>query len=183
MRSACKCEFTESGNVTYSPRFNPSCKIRGLFVDGGEKPLIRPPRIAAIYFLAALGFNALVPTPRIIQAPYQWIGLALLGVGLGIMLWAFQLFRQRGTTIFPSGAPTALVTSGPFRISRNPMYLAVVVMLLGGASLIGTLPMLLVPLAFFLTMQALYIPHEEKALAHFIGEEYLDYQARVRRWL
>ncbi len=79
--------------------------------------------------------------------------------------------------------PTALVTTGPFRFSRSPMYLGVTCLLLGIALLVGTLPLFLAPVAFALTMNASYIPREERNLERQFGQEYMDYKNRVRRWL
>ena len=98
-------------------------------------------------------------------------------------VWSILLFKKRGTPIDPYGRPTALVVTGPFRLSRSPMYLGLTTVLLGIAIYVGTLPWFLAPLAFALTMHVAFIPREERNLERQFGQEYLDYKNRVRRWL
>ena len=144
---------------------------------------IPPPILAALYLLTALGLHYLFPHTRIITSPHRFLGIAILGTGIFLTGWAFRLFKKKGTTPNPYGTPTAVVATGPFRFSRNPMYLGVSLVLLGVAIFVGTVPLFLAPLAFFLTMNAVFIPREEKTLERIFGREYLDYKNRVRRWL
>jgi len=76
-----------------------------------------------------------------------------------------------------------LVTDGPYRISRNPVYLGGVVVCLGLAILLGSLIAFAVPVALFCILNALYVPHEETTLRTKFGGLYLDYKRKVRRWL
>ncbi len=144
---------------------------------------IRPPVLAGLYLLAALGLQSLFPGAKIIEWPYTLLGIVILGTGVSLTGCALTLFRKKGTTHVPHGMPTALVTAGPFRVTRNPMYLGVSCVLLGVAVLVGTLPVFLAPLAFFATMSAVFVPREEKTLERIFGQEYLNYKNRVRRWL
>ena len=144
---------------------------------------IPPPILAALYLSAALGLHYLFPHARIIPSRYRFLGIAILGSGIFLTGWAFRLCKKKGTTRNPYGTPTAVVATGPFRFSRNPMYLGVSLVLLGAAIFVGTVPLFLAPLAFFLTMNAVFIPREETTLERVFGQEYLDYKTRVRRWL
>ncbi len=144
---------------------------------------IRPPLLAGLYLLAAMGLNYLVPGTTIIDSPYHLLGALVLGAGIVIAVWALRLFKRRGTPHNPFALPSALVTTGPFRFSRSPMYLGVTLVLLGIALLVGALPLFLVPLGFAITMHVAYIPREERNLERQFGQEYLDYKNRVRRWL
>jgi protein-S-isoprenylcysteine O-methyltransferase Ste14 len=144
---------------------------------------IPPPILAALYLSAALGLHFLFPGTRITPPRYRLLGIAILGTGIFLTGWAFRVFQKKGTTHNPYGTPTAVVASGPFRFGRNPMYLGVSLVLLGVAIFVGTVPLFFAPLAFFLTMNAVFIPREEKTLERIFGQEYLDYKHRVKRWL
>ena len=90
---------------------------------------------------------------------------------------------RRGTTLHPFGEPTALVTDGPYRFSRNPLYLSLALLLLGAAVYLGSLtPFVVVP-AFVWAINASFIRPEEAKLAAAFGDAYRDYCRRVRRWL
>ncbi len=99
------------------------------------------------------------------------------------MIWAVQLFKKKETSHDPAETPTTLVTSGPYRFTRNPMYLGMTSILLGIAIFIGTISLFLAPLAFCITINATFIPKEEKILENIFGSEYLDYKNKVRRWV
>ncbi len=98
-------------------------------------------------------------------------------------MWADGLFKRKNTTVKPFEKSSALILEGPFRFSRHPMYLGMVIALLGVAIILGSLITFLVPIAFFVSMQIVFIRHEEKALEQTFGQEYLDYKNRVRSWL
>ena len=85
--------------------------------------------------------------------------------------------------IYPFDRPSVLVTSGVFRVSRNPMYLAMIVILIGGALAWGTLSTFIVPPALALLLSRKFILMEEAALSQAFGEKYDGYKGRVRRWL
>jgi protein-S-isoprenylcysteine O-methyltransferase Ste14 len=99
------------------------------------------------------------------------------------MMWAWALFRRTGTPIRPTDSATTIVAAGPFRISRNPMVLGILFMLLGIAWAVGTWPMLIAPAGFLLVMSAVFIPYEEKRLEANLGVSYNVYRKRVRRWI
>ena len=109
------------------------------------------------------------------------IGLLVLGVLL-IASVGLLLLRHR-TEIHTFGQPRRLVTSGPFRFSRNPIYLGFVVSLLGTWVYLGSLSPLLGVVVFFLAANYWYIPFEEARLREGFGEAYREYQQRVGRWL
>lgn len=99
------------------------------------------------------------------------------------MIWAWKLFQEKKTPIRPTDEPSTLVADGPFRFSRNPMYLGIILMLTGVAVWVGSLPMFLAPIAFFIVLSIVFIPHEEKTLERIFGDAYRDYKSKVRRWL
>lgn len=143
-----------------------------------------PPIIALIYLLVFLMLNYVFPGIKIIYAPYSYLGgIILIGGGIAFMVWASKMFRKNNTTHDPYGLPTSLVINGPFRISRNPMYLGLSLVLLGIAFFIGRILLFFVPLSFLLTMNMIFIPWEERNLRKIFGKEYLNYINKVRRWL
>jgi len=144
---------------------------------------VKPPRIALLSLLIALLLHWLTPTQATLANPFRVFGLISFLVGFGLMLWAWRLFQQHGTVICPTEIPTALVEEGPFRFSRNPMYLGIVLMLVGIALSLGTLVMFFAPTTFFLIMDRCFVLHEEKNLEAQFGERYLNYKRQVRRWI
>ncbi len=111
------------------------------------------------------------------------VGLALVLVGAAIALSAVVLFVRHRTTIVPHHRSRALVTGGPFRFTRNPMYVALATAYVGlalHANALWPVVLLALPLAF---LQFVTIPREEQLLRDAFAEEYPSYAARVRRWL
>jgi protein-S-isoprenylcysteine O-methyltransferase Ste14 len=142
-----------------------------------------PPTYLKIYLLLAIGLHFTVPIIKLIKPPWSFIGFLLIGLGIGLNLWADKLFKKENTTVKPFLDPSALLSEGPFRFSRHPMYLGMVIALAGIAMVLGSLTAFLAPLAFFITMEIIFIPIEEKAMENIFGQKYLDYKKRVRQWL
>ena len=110
--------------------------------------------------------------------------LVAVGVlGFGIMLRAWWLFRERATAICPTAKTTSLITNDVYGLTRNPMYLGIVMMLLGIAVATGSLPCYLASLAFFLIIDAVFCPYEERKLEQAFGDAFTRYRGAVRRWL
>ena len=112
-----------------------------------------------------------------------WSGRGLIGVGIALILWSAWAFRRAKTTIVPHQAPSALVEAGPYRFSRNPIYLADLVIFAGWVLTLGSslLLILLVPLREVLLRN--FIRPEEAVLTRDLSQPYLDFKARVRRWV
>jgi protein-S-isoprenylcysteine O-methyltransferase Ste14 len=132
--------------------------------------------------LAALGADTLLHAQPVLK---HWpTGVAAIAVGLWVSGWGRLTFRQRGAEVMPSSdTHPALVASGPFRFTRNPMYVGMVVLGIGAALVIGTWLMWLVPVVVFVLDQFVIIPYEESSMERAFGEAYREYRARVRRWL
>jgi protein-S-isoprenylcysteine O-methyltransferase Ste14 len=143
-----------------------------------------PPVWALIYALLAGAAGTAWPWRRVIDLRVLPLGAALLAGGLALSLWAAFLFRAEGTELNPtSPSNKKLVIRGPFRWTRNPMYLAIVIFTLGLAFAIGALPMFAVPLLVYATANFVHIPFEEAKMRRQFGAAFDDYAARVRRWL
>ena len=112
-----------------------------------------------------------------------WPGWALVGAGLTLFIWSALAFRKARTTIVPREPPSALVESGPYRFSRNPIYLADLIVLAGVALILGAPLALILLVPFRAVLLRLFVLPEEAVLERDLGQPYLDYKARVRRGL
>lgn len=117
------------------------------------------------------------------HSAYNVLPLTLLAAGLGLAFWAAHHFSRLGTNIETFDEPGKLVTDGPFRFSRNPMYLGMALALLGVAKLLGSASPLLVLLGFIVITDRWYIAFEERWMNEKFGDAYRQYQQRTRRWL
>jgi protein-S-isoprenylcysteine O-methyltransferase Ste14 len=143
-----------------------------------------PPAWALVFTLIAVLASYLMEWPRVPGLPLVWPGVVLIVLGIGLAITAAMLFRREGTEINPtSPANRKLVTSGPFTLTRNPMYLGLVLVTLGVALSIGAWPMLLAPIAVFATANWVHIPFEEEKMRRQFGASFDAYASRTRRWI
>lgn len=132
--------------------------------------------------LAALAIDWPLQLPAILQ--HRPTGITLIVAGIAFCGWAMLTFGRQGAEIHPwADAHSTLVASGPFRFSRNPMYLGLLVVGIGAALVAGTWLMWLVPVVLFALDNFVIIPHEERSMQRALGEAYAAYRARVRRWI
>lgn len=153
--------------------------------DPSERPnrLPWPPMLYALAIVVALAANALLPLGFGLAWPWRVVGIGILGTGLGLDLSAiFTLLRHR-TTFRPDRGTKRLVTSGPYALSRNPIYLGNTIAL-AGLALATDIVWLLAVLPFVtLAVQKLAVEREEQHLATVFGGAWEAYQRRVRRWV
>ena len=144
-----------------------------------------PPVAAVLYLLAAWGVVTLLPNgPLIERSAISIICAAILAAaGVAVAVTAAATFRRRETTVDPFGTPAKLVTTGPFAISRNPMYVGITLVLSGYGIYNGQAAFLAVPFAFIYTASKYYIPREEKLLTELFPAEFAKYREEVRRWI
>ena len=110
-------------------------------------------------------------------------GMVLFAAGAVFAGWAWMLFYKARTTRVPGEASTALVTSGPYRVTRNPMYVGLALAYLGEAGMLKQVwPGALLPLVIAY-LDRVVIPVEEARLREVFGERFRKYQSEVRRWL
>jgi len=145
-------------------------------------PKILPPHAAIASLIAAIALHYLFPTP-LIQTPFNYLGIVLFAAGLLILFWSFERFKKKETPILPGQKPTSLVIEGPYKFTRNPMYLGVAAALLGIAIYLGDLLALAAPAIFFTFVSVKFIPREEKLMEKLFGRRYSDYKKKVRRWV
>jgi protein-S-isoprenylcysteine O-methyltransferase Ste14 len=144
-----------------------------------------PARIIELAILIALPilFHYLIPIIMVVPKPYSYLGAFVMFLGLGLMSWAAMLFRKAGTSFQLRGGSSSLVTSGPFQLSRNPIYLGMLIWLIGLAILLGSLIAFVFPLVFILLANFYVIPLEEKSMQQMFGKQFVEYKQHVRRWL
>jgi protein-S-isoprenylcysteine O-methyltransferase Ste14 len=144
---------------------------------------MRPPRIAMGLLALTVGLWHLSPQNTVLHVHYKLIGSMCIMGGFIVMICGWLPFRKAKTAICPTVRPTALVTAGAFKISRNPIYLGMLMMLMGSSFLMGTIPSLFAPIAFFLIIDKVFIPYEEEKMIEAFGAEYSDYVQKTRRWI
>jgi protein-S-isoprenylcysteine O-methyltransferase Ste14 len=113
----------------------------------------------------------------------RWAGWILFTVPFLFAIWAVITFRRNHTVVDPRGQVTKIVTAGPFQYSRNPMYVALLLVYIGGSFAFRLPWALLLLLPVFLLLRFAVIIPEEKYLESSFGDEYISYKRRVRRWL
>ena len=140
-----------------------------------------------VYFLLAIAImvalHYVIPIARWLEAPWKWLGLVPILVGVAFAGTASAQFRRHGTPIKPFQLSSALVIGGAFRVSRNPMYLGMVSVLAGIGICLGTgSPFVVIPFFVWL-ISVRFIRVEEASLKEQFGEEFVSYMRRVRRWI
>jgi len=146
---------------------------------------VPPPVVALVAALGMWGFTSLGPLHPSPPAWRIYVALALALVGGAFDLAGLFSIRKARTTILPwqPEKTQALVQSGVYRLSRNPMYVGLLWELVAWATYLFSPWALLGPLAFFGYIGRFQIKPEERVLLELFGPEYRPYQARVRRWL
>ncbi|MGE5171612.1 MAG: methyltransferase family protein [Rudaea sp.] len=146
---------------------------------------IPPPAFMLVAALVMWALDRWVPLVHWIAPPWNRLGAVFGVAGLAIDVAAVARFLMKRTTLNPAvpGKASFLVTDGVFRMSRNPMYLGLVLLLIGWALWLGSAtPWLVVPL-FVAGITNVQIVPEERALAERFGETYVAYRGRVARWI
>lgn len=111
------------------------------------------------------------------------LGIALVLIGVGSIVYLLGLFKKKETAILPDGDPEVLLTDGPYRYSRNPIYISMTIILIGSAMLYNCLSAFIIPILFMILVKNIWIDYEETKLKKIFGQEYLNYQKKVRRWI
>lgn len=144
-----------------------------------------PPPIWLFAFLALAGAaSAAYPWKSILDLTMVPLGIVLTVAGFVFSFWGRMIFAAEKTEVMPTSPTNAkLVTRGAFAITRNPMYLGILVFTLGIAIWVGSLPMFAVPVLMFLVCNQVHIPFEEAKMRRQYGDAFDAYTARVRRWI
>ena len=143
-----------------------------------------PPLWALLFVLVCAGISWMLGWPGVPGLPQAPLGIALILLGLIPPVWAVILFRRERTELNPTSQANAkLVTGGPYRFTRNPMYLGLVIETLGIAVWVGAWPMFAAPLALFVTSNWVHIPFEEAKMRRQFTTDFDAYVRQVRRWV
>lgn len=145
--------------------------------------IMPPPLLFAGALLLGLLLDWQWPTAVIGGHGQYWLGGALFGAGLLLVFNAMRAFKRAGTNVEPYKPTTAIVTDGPYRYSRNPIYVALFLAYFGIAVAVDSLWLLALALPLYFVMISGVIAREERYLERKFGDEYLRYKASVRRWL
>jgi protein-S-isoprenylcysteine O-methyltransferase Ste14 len=144
---------------------------------------VPPPLIYVVLFGLGLLLHQIVPFTFLPIIPARIAALIFLGCGVFLAGWSNVLFRRAHTSLVPIKPTTALVVSGPYRLTRNPMYLGLLCIYIAAALWFGVIwALVLVPLVV-LAVQRLAIAKEERYLDQKFGDAYRQYRAHVRRWI
>ncbi|KAB0265048.1 methyltransferase family protein [Microvirga brassicacearum] len=146
--------------------------------------MIRPPLGWGLAVVAGLALNWLVPLPLLpADLTIGWLGAVVFVLALALVAWAIVTITRAGSNV-PTNLPTTtIVVSGPYRFTRNPIYLGMLLGLIGLAIAFDNLWLLLMLVPFALVVRYGVVAREEAYLERRFGDVYRDYRLRVRRWL
>jgi protein-S-isoprenylcysteine O-methyltransferase Ste14 len=151
--------------------------------DVANLGLIRPPLVYLGAIAVGLAIHLLWPAHLVPPALGTPVGVMLTLVAVALFLSAARSFRAAGTPVPGNRPVTTIVCSGPYRFSRNPIYLAFSLLQLGLAFWVNSVGLLLTLIPAFALMSLVVIPREERYLETRFPSEYAPYKASVRRWL
>jgi protein-S-isoprenylcysteine O-methyltransferase Ste14 len=157
--------------------------------EGGDQPegiaLPLPPLIYLGFLFLGLAANLIRPLP--LSSPETtlvlFLGIGVVACGLAFGAWALWVMWRTGVSAVPGREPTRLVSDGPFRFSRNPIYISLAVMYTGLSVALNTFWPLALLIFAIATVDRMIILQEEKFLEKKFGQEYLSYKLKVRRWI
>jgi protein-S-isoprenylcysteine O-methyltransferase Ste14 len=146
--------------------------------------IVRPPIAWALAVLAGLALKWLMPLPFLPAAvPTGWLGTIVFALALALVAWAISTMTRAGSNVPTSLPTTTIVETGPYRLTRNPIYLGMVLGLIGLAIAFDSLWLLMTLVPFALVIRYGVITREEAYLERKFGDVYRRYHTRVRRWL
>ncbi len=142
-----------------------------------------PPLIYGAALIAGLILHAMYPVRFLPGTLAPVMGWSLIGTGILSIVAGFRAMHRAHTPVDPYKPSTAIVVDGPYRFTRNPLYVSLTIAYVGIAMLINTLwVLLLLPVVLFIMRRGV-VDREERYLEQKFGEEYLRYKANVRRWI
>ncbi len=140
-----------------------------------------PPLWTAATIAAMFGLNWAVPY-FIFDFPNSLVGFGFMAIGVGLIIWSALWFKRKKTTIEPHHEATSLLIEGPYKLTRNPIYVGMVIFTFGMVMYIGN-PLTLLPwLALIWVLHTRFVIPEEKGLLKTFGKEAETYIAATKRW-
>lgn len=144
---------------------------------------VHPPVWMVLSVALQLVLHRWAPGPVLVPPGLRELGLLPGFAGVGLIFWCLALFVRRRTPIKPFTESTALIREGPYRFSRNPIYLGLALVLCASAAFLGTATPWLAVAGFVVLIQRRFVRREEALLRERFGEEYAAFCRQVRRWL
>ena len=144
---------------------------------------IMPPTLLLGLLVVCVGVALALPTRSLDPWPFDFCGVAAIVAGIVLNLWSDRQLKIAKTTVRPDERPSVLVTGGAFRLTRNPMYLGMALILAGTAITLGNLIALVCAALFVVAVDRWFIRNEERNASEAFGRAYTDYRRKVRRWL
>lgn len=151
--------------------------------DAANLGLLRPPLVYLASLLLGLLLHLVFPISFVPRGGGAAVGGSIVLVAVGLFVLSVRTFRAAGTPVPGNRPTTTIVRQGPYRFSRNPIYLAFSLLLLGISLWAGNAWLLLALAAAVALMNSVVIPREERYLEARFPAEYLPYKTSVRRWL
>jgi protein-S-isoprenylcysteine O-methyltransferase Ste14 len=146
--------------------------------------IIRPPLAWGLAVVAGLALDWLVDLPFLPSGvPSGWLGAILFVLALALFAWAIMTMTRAGSNVPTNRPSTTIVESGPYRFSRNPIYLGMFLALIGFAMAFDNPWLLMILVPFALVIRYGVVAREEVYLERKFGDVYRGYRSRVRRWL
>ncbi len=142
-----------------------------------------PPLIYLVAILTGLALDWLWPLALLPQVLQYGLGGLLIGAAVALIVWALPHFHRLGTNVSVHQPSTAIITTGPYRFSRNPLYVALALIQAGIGVAVDALWVVVLLSPALLVLRNGVIAREERYLERKLGQAYLDYKAAVRRWL
>ena len=125
----------------------------------------------------------IIPFFEYIKFPFTLIGILISLTGFAVIIWSMFLYKENGTPINETEKPNVMITTGPFKFTRNPIYLGELLILIGVAFIVGNLLSFISPIVYFISINFYYLPEEENVMEQTFGADYLGYKHSARRWL
>jgi protein-S-isoprenylcysteine O-methyltransferase Ste14 len=145
--------------------------------------IVLPPLVYGAAFIMGLLLHLVFPLHILPTTLARWIGVVCVLASLPLAIMTFRILSRARTPVDPLKSTTALVTKGPFRYSRNPIYVALTLLYLGVALLFNALWILLLVVPVLVVIRYGVIAREEAYLTRKFGDAYRQYTTQVRRWL
>jgi len=146
--------------------------------------VIRPPLAWGLAVIAGLALNWFTPLPFLpVDLPAGWLGTMVFVLALALAAWAIATITRAGSSVPTNQPTTTIVESGPYRFTRNPIYLGMLLSLIGLAIAFDNFWLLMMLVPFAIVIRYGVVAREEAYLERKFGEVYRGYRSRVRRWL
>jgi len=144
---------------------------------------IMPPTLLLGLLVACVGVALALPTRSLDPWPFNFLGVAVIAAGIVLNLRSDRQLKVAKTTVKPDERPSVLVIGGSFRLTRNPMYLGMALILAGAAITMGSLIAVVCAALFVVVVDRWFIRNEERNASEAFGRAYAEYRRKVRRWL